>query len=51
MNKKKNQNVKNENDIDTDVNYETFKVEKNSSNQKYIIHNFRVTYQQNPYSF
>ncbi len=41
-----NENVENENDNDTDVNYETFIVDKNSSNQQYIIHNFRVDYQQ-----
>jgi hypothetical protein len=35
----KNQNVQNENDNDTNVNYETFTVDKNSSNQQYMIHN------------
>jgi hypothetical protein len=41
----KNQNVQNENNNDTNANYETFIVDRNSSNQKYIIHNFRVDYQ------
>jgi hypothetical protein len=41
----KNQNVQNENDNDTNANYETFLVDKNLSNQLYIIHNFRVDYQ------
>ncbi len=36
------QNVENENDKDIDVNYETFTVDKNSSNQQYIIHNYRI---------
>jgi len=42
MNKKKNQNVQSENDNDTNVNYETFTIHKNSSNRQYIIHNFRI---------
>jgi hypothetical protein len=45
MNKKKLKNVQNENDDDIDVNYEIFIVDKNSSNQQYIIHNFRIDYQ------
>jgi hypothetical protein len=40
----KNQNVQNENDNDNDVNYETFTIDKNSPNQQYIIHNFRIDY-------
>jgi len=44
----KNQNVQNENNNDTDVKYETFIVDKNSSNQQYIIHNFKINYQQIP---
>jgi hypothetical protein len=40
----KNQNVQNENDNDTDVNYEAFTIDKNSSNQQYIIHYFRIDY-------
>jgi hypothetical protein len=42
------QNVQNENDKDIDVNYETFIVDKNSSNQQYIIHDFGIDYQQKP---
>jgi hypothetical protein len=34
-----NQNVQNENDNDTNVKYETFIFDKNSSSQQYIIHN------------
>jgi hypothetical protein len=41
----KNQNVQNDNDNDTNVNYEIFTVDKNSSNQQFIIHNFRIDYQ------
>jgi hypothetical protein len=51
MKKKKLKNVQNENDNDTDVNYETFAIDKNSSNQQYIIHNFRVDYQQKSIHF
>jgi predicted methyltransferase len=47
----KNQNVQNENNNDTNVNYETFTIEKNSSNQQYIIHNFRTAHQQRPNHF
>jgi hypothetical protein len=47
----KNQNVQNENNNDTNVNYENFTVDKNSSNQQYIIHNFSVDYQQKPTHF
>jgi hypothetical protein len=36
----------NENDNDTNTNYETFIIDRNSSNQQYIIHNFRVDYKQ-----
>jgi len=39
------QNVQNDNDND-DVNYETFTIDKNSSNQQYIMHNFKIDYQQ-----
>ncbi len=38
----------NENDKDTNANYETFTIDRNTSNQQYIIHNFRVNYQQRP---
>jgi hypothetical protein len=31
----KNQNVQNENNNDIDVNYETFEIDKNSSNEQY----------------
>ncbi len=41
----KNQNVQNENDNHADANYETFTIDKNSSNQQYIIHSFRFNYQ------
>ncbi len=41
----KNQNVQNENDNHTGANYETFTIDKNSSNQQYINHNFRVNCQ------
>jgi hypothetical protein len=44
MNKKKNENVQNENNNDTNVNYETFAIDKNSSNQQYTIHNFKINY-------
>jgi hypothetical protein len=44
----KNQNVQNENDNDIDVNYETSIVDQNSLDQQYIIHNFRINYQQRP---
>jgi hypothetical protein len=44
----KNQNVQNENNNDTNVKYETFIVDKNSSNQQYIVHNFKINYQQRP---
>jgi len=47
----KNQNVQNENNNDTNVNYEIFIVDKNSSNQQYIIHNFAVDYQHKPIYF
>ncbi len=47
----KNQNVQNENDNDTNVNYETFTIDKNSSNQQYMIHNFAVDYQHRPTYF
>lgn len=36
------------NDNETNTNYETFTIDRNSSNQQYIIHNFRVDYQQKP---
>jgi len=39
------------NDNDIDTNYETFIVDRNSSNQQYIIHNFRVHDQQRPIHF
>jgi hypothetical protein len=42
---RKNQNVQNENDNDINANYENFTIDKNSSNQSYIIQNFRVHYQ------
>jgi hypothetical protein len=45
------QNVQNENDKDIDVNYETFTIDKNSSNQQNIIHNFRIDYKQKPTHF
>jgi hypothetical protein len=51
MNKKKNQNVQTENNNDIDVNYETFEIDKNSSNQQYKTHNFRINYQQRPTHF
>jgi hypothetical protein len=47
----KNQNVQNENNNDIDVNYETFTIDKNSSNQQNIIHNFWINYQQRPIYF
>jgi hypothetical protein len=47
----KNKNVQNENNNDTNVNYATFTIDKNSSNQQYIIHDFRINYQQIPTHF
>ncbi len=44
----KNQSVQMKNDNETNTNYETFTIDRNSSNQQYIIHNFRVDYQQKP---
>ncbi len=40
--------IQNENNNDIDVNYETFAIDKNSSNQQYTTHNFRIDYQQRP---
>jgi hypothetical protein len=48
---RKKSNCPNENDKDIDTNHETFTIDRNSSNQKYIIHNFRVDYQQRPIHF
>ncbi len=42
--KEKNQNVQNENDNNIHANYEIFTIDRNSSNQQCIIHNFKVDY-------
>ncbi len=48
---RKKSNVQNENDNDIDANCETFTIDKNSSNQQYVIHNFRFDCQQKTTNF
>jgi hypothetical protein len=46
--KNKLQNIHFEKNNNIDNNFETFTVEKTSSNMQYIIHNFHTNYQQRP---